>query len=118
MSTPLKRCRADRTKAEHQRSCDAAKQFMTHASTRAHIIVNRDFALPGEIEGMEGAYGEIVGSRIDYEFPSEPNIMEVPNAQEVRQIAILIKPHFDRSFSIPPALPNSPPVPLSGKAAQ
>ena len=74
----------------------------------AHIIVNRDFALPDEIEGMEGAYGEIVGSRIDYEFPAEPNIVEVPNAQEVRQIAILIKPHFDRSFSIPPALPNSP----------
>lgn len=58
----------------------------------AHIIVNRDFALPGEIEGMEGAYGEIVGSRIDYEFPTEPHIIEVPNAQRVRQIAILIRP--------------------------
>jgi hypothetical protein len=60
-----------------------------------HIIVNRDFALPGDIEGMEGAYGEIVGSRIDYEFPAEPNIVEVPDAQRVRQIAILIKPKRD-----------------------
>jgi len=58
----------------------------------AHIIVNRDFALPGEIEGLEGAYGEIVGSRIDYEFPTEPNIVEVPGAALLRQIAILIRP--------------------------
>jgi hypothetical protein len=58
----------------------------------AHIIVNRDFALPGEIEGFEGAYGEIVGSRIDYAFPTEPNIVEVPAASKLRQIAILIKP--------------------------
>ena len=58
----------------------------------AHIIVNRDFALPDEIEGMERAYGEIVGSRIDYEYPAEPNVIEVPGAQNVRQIAILIRP--------------------------
>jgi hypothetical protein len=58
----------------------------------AHIIVNRDFALPGEIEGLEGAYGEIVGSRMDYEFPTEPNIVVVPDASKLRQIAILIKP--------------------------
>jgi len=58
----------------------------------AHIIVNRDFALPDEIEGMEDAYGEIVGSRIDYEYPAEPNIVEVPDAHKLRQIAILIQP--------------------------
>jgi len=58
----------------------------------AHIIVNRDFALPDEVDGMEGAYGEIVGSRIDYEYPAEPNIVEVPHARKLRQIAILIKP--------------------------
>lgn len=63
----------------------------------AHIIVNRDFALPGDIEGMEGAYGDIVGSRIDYEFPAEPNIVEIPAAQQVRQIAILIKPSAIRA---------------------
>jgi hypothetical protein len=64
----------------------------------AHIIVNRDFALPGDIEGMEGAYGEIVGSRIDYEFPAEPNIVEIPAAQHVRQIAILIQPRANRDL--------------------
>lgn len=58
----------------------------------AHIIVNRDVALPDEIEGMEGAYGEIIGSRIDYEYPADPNIVEVPGANRLRQIAILIKP--------------------------
>ncbi len=63
----------------------------------AHIIVNRDFALPDEIEGMEGAYGEIVGSRIDYEFPTEPNIVEVPHAQQIRQLAILIRPRRSRN---------------------
>ncbi len=63
----------------------------------AHIIVNRDFALPDEIEGMEGAYGEIVGSRIDYEFPTEPNIVEVPHAQQIRQLAILIRPRRNRN---------------------
>lgn len=64
----------------------------------AHIIVNRDFSLPDEIEGMEGAYGVIVGSRIDYEYPAKPNIVEVPDAQRVRQIAILIKPRRDRDL--------------------
>lgn len=58
----------------------------------AHIIVNRDFALPDDCEGLRGAYGEIVGSRIDYEFPAEPNVVEVPQGGSVRQIAILIKP--------------------------
>jgi len=81
----------------------------------AHIIVNRDFALPGEIEGMEGAYGEIVGSRIDYEFPTEPNIIEVPNAQRVRQIAILIRPQNVKDFRSP-LFPNSP-LPLNDAPA-
>jgi hypothetical protein len=75
----------------------------------AHIIVNRDFALPGDIEGMEGAYGEIVGSRIDYEFPTEPNIVEIPAAQQVRQIAILIKPRRESGLALAPSLGNSSP---------
>jgi len=65
----------------------------------AHIIVNRDFALPGEVEGLEGAYGEIIDSRIDYEFPAEPSIVGVPNASKVRQIAILISPSLSRNRS-------------------
>lgn len=66
----------------------------------AHIIVNRDFALPGEVEGLEGAFGEIIGSRIDYGFPTEPNIVEVPDAAKLRQIAILIKPTPTKSQPI------------------
>jgi hypothetical protein len=45
-------------------------------------------------------YGEIAGSRIDYEFPADPNVIEVPNAKnakEVSQIAILIKAHRGES---------------------
>ena len=57
----------------------------------AHIIVNRDFALPREIEGLEAAFGEIVDSRMDYAFSACPNIVPVPNASELRQIAILIR---------------------------
>ena len=71
----------------------------------AHIIVNRDFALPGEIEGLEGAYGEIVGSRMDYEFPTEPNIVVVPDASKLRQIAILIKP-LPKNIENTDSLPN------------
>ena len=58
----------------------------------AHIIVNRDFSLGADAEGMVSALGEIVGSRIDYEFPAEPNVVDVPDAHQVRQIAILIRP--------------------------
>ena len=58
----------------------------------AHIIVNRDFALPGEVEGLERALGEIVDSRMDYAFPACPNVVPVPHAPELRQIAILIRP--------------------------
>jgi len=75
----------------------------------AHFIGNRDFALPGDIEGMEGAYGEIVGSRIDYEFPTEPNIVEIPGAQQVPQIAILIKPRRESGLALAPSLGNSSP---------
>src|SRR5260370_37564743 len=58
----------------------------------AHIIVNRDFALPGEVEGLEGALGETVDSRMDYALPACPNVVPVPHAPEPRQIAILIRP--------------------------
>jgi len=78
----------------------------------AHIIVNRDFALPDDIDGMEGAYGEIVGSRIDYEFPAQPNIVEIPEAQRVRQIAILIKPRRALVSLIPPFVSSPAPLQL------
>ena len=67
----------------------------------AHIIVDHDFALPDDCEGLRGAYGEIVGSRIDYEFPAEPNVVPVPDAEQVRQIAILIRPTRNRLNAAP-----------------
>lgn len=77
----------------------------------AHIIVNRDFAVD-DCEGLRAAYGEIVGSRIDYEFPTDPHIVEIPQSNQVRQIAILIRPRRNQSsptlpLFAPPALTNS-----------
>ena len=60
----------------------------------AHIMLQHDYAL-SDCEGRASAIGEVIGSRIDYEHPADPNIIEVPNAQAVRQIAILIKPRPD-----------------------
>lgn len=71
----------------------------------AHIIVNRDFALGQDAQGMVSSLGEIVGSRIDYEFPAEPNIVDVPNANRVRQIAILIQPVRGHETPAPALVP-------------
>lgn len=79
----------------------------------AHIIVNRDFAVD-DCEGLRAAYGEIVGSRIDYEFPTEPQIVEVPQAKEVRQIAILIRPTLKQRALTPPLFAEPGPTPASG----
>lgn len=71
----------------------------------AHIIVNRDFALGPDAEGMVSSLGEIVGSRIDYEFPADPNIVDVPKANMVRQIAILIQPIRGHESPAPAMVP-------------
>src|SRR5258708_1251234 len=73
----------------------------------AHIIVNRDFALPDDCDGMRAAFGQIVGSRIDYDFPADPNIVDVPDAGQVRQIAILIQPRRSEESPTPPLVPES-----------
>lgn len=57
----------------------------------AHIIVNRDRAIDG-CEGLQACRAEIVGSRIDYEWPANPNVVPVPDAEHVQQVAILIRP--------------------------
>jgi hypothetical protein len=74
----------------------------------AHIIVNRDFALPDDVDGLRAAYGEIVASRIDYDFPTEPNIVDIPHAEQVRQIAILIEPRLSQRPSTPTSAPQGP----------
>ena len=57
----------------------------------AHIIVNNE---PGidDCEGLQACASEIVDSRIDYEWPAEPNITAIPNANALHQIAVLIRP--------------------------
>lgn len=57
----------------------------------AHIIVNKDQAID-DCEGLNQCFGDIVGSRIDYEYPADPNVVNVPSQETVRQIAILIRP--------------------------
>jgi hypothetical protein len=57
----------------------------------AHIMVNHDFALDN-CDGLRAAFGAVIGSRIDYEFPAEPNIIAIPDEKQIRQIAILIQP--------------------------
>ena len=74
----------------------------------AHVIVNRDFALSDDCDGMRAAYGQIVGSRIDYDFPADPNIVNVPHAEQVRQIAILIQPRGSVEPSTAPLVPTLP----------
>lgn len=88
----------------------------TEGNYWAHIIVNRDFALPDEIEGLEGAYGAIIESRIDYEFPAEPNIVPVPNATKIRQIAILIEPRRDQDLAAAISGAVVPPTPAAAVA--
>src|SRR5258707_4702388 len=48
----------------------------------AHIIVHPDFALPGEVAEPEGAIGEIVDLRMEYAFPSRPNLLPRPQPSE------------------------------------
>jgi hypothetical protein len=82
----------------------------------AHIIINRDFALPDDSTGLHEAYGEIVSSRIDYDFPAEPNIVALPNAEQVRQVAILIRPRRTDGTPAPASLPRVPLPLLDGVA--
>jgi hypothetical protein len=56
----------------------------------AHVIVNQDWA-DNDCDGLHHAYGEIVGSRIDYQYPHAP-IESIPDATQIHQIAILIRP--------------------------
>jgi hypothetical protein len=80
----------------------------TEGNYWAHIIINRDFALPEDLSGLYAAHGEIVGSRIDYVFPADPNIVDVPDAEHVRQIAVLIRPRHTEGSSAPVSLPRAP----------
>lgn len=53
----------------------------------AHIIVNRNYA-DNDCKGLYNRFGEIVGGRID----SDDGVSEIPQHEEITQIALLIRP--------------------------
>jgi hypothetical protein len=53
----------------------------------AHIVINRGWA-DADQKGLQGARGVVAGSRLDR--ADELGIDEIPNAGELRQIAVLI----------------------------
>ena len=57
----------------------------------AHIILNNEAGID-DCEGLVSARGEVVASRIDYAFPTDPNIIDIPNAGALHQIAVRIRP--------------------------
>jgi hypothetical protein len=62
----------------------------------AHIIVNNE---PGidDCEGLVSVQSEVVDSRIDYAWPADPNIIPIPDAAGLHQIAVRIKPTLSNS---------------------
>lgn len=54
----------------------------------AHIIINRAWANSDQ-EGLHGAIGEVIGSRI----ADDKGIRDIENTREIAQIAVLIRPH-------------------------
>jgi hypothetical protein len=57
----------------------------------AHIIVNHEFA-DADNDGLHKAYGKVVDTRIDYEFPADPCIVPIANEHQIHQVAIRIRP--------------------------
>jgi hypothetical protein len=55
-----------------------------------HIIVNRAEGV-ADVPGLQHCTAEIVDSRIDYEYPANPNIIPIPNASAVQQIAVRVR---------------------------
>jgi len=55
----------------------------------AHIAVNKEFSI-SESRGKDGAIGEIVGSRLDYEFPHNKT-ENIPNTDKLKHLAVRIK---------------------------
>lgn len=51
-----------------------------------HIHVNRDWA-DGDMQGIRGAMGKVVGGRLDF----GEGVEDVPNQDRISQIAILIR---------------------------
>jgi hypothetical protein len=56
----------------------------------AHIIVHRGQVIP-DAEGLVRAQGEVLDGRID----TTTGVHDLPNADTLTQIAVLIRPHFN-----------------------
>jgi hypothetical protein len=52
----------------------------------AHILINRKFAM-SDCEGFQKCIGQVIGSRIGY----SDKIEEIPNREDIYQIAVLIE---------------------------
>ncbi len=59
----------------------------------AHIIVNRGWGDPSMAPTMSGARGQVIASRVDH--ADVPHIDEIAGHNDVRQIAVLIKPESE-----------------------
>lgn len=55
----------------------------------AHIHINRDWSDP-DMDGIKGAIGRVVGSRIGLDDHTVP-IADIPNQERITQIAVLIR---------------------------
>ena len=62
----------------------------TEGNYWAHIMVNRDYVVD-ECEGLRRAYGSIIGGRIDH----NDGVGQIPNHENITQMALLIKPTIE-----------------------
>ncbi len=59
-----------------------------------HIIVNRGQALPGVVDGLKSAHGEVVDSRIDWAERRLEDIPHLPEEANLTQLAVRIRPQL------------------------
>lgn len=61
----------------------------------AHIIVNRDWALPGSQTGLREAIGEVADSRVDWAERRIEDIPGLPEGSHLTQVALRIVPRLE-----------------------
>jgi hypothetical protein len=61
----------------------------------AHIIVNQDWSVE-DMEGLRGALGDVVGSRI---MRVGDDVRAIERDSGIQQIAVLIKPQFSKGLA-------------------
>jgi hypothetical protein len=58
----------------------------------AHIILNRVQSID-DCDGLNQCTADVVDSRMDYEWPADPNVIPIPNKEHLHQIAVRIRPN-------------------------